>query len=41
MPIPLKPDTLFKSTRVYSIDQKNREVINKTFDKLHKQEKIT
>ena len=41
MSIPLKPDVIFKLFKVYPIEQKNRKVIDITFDKLHEQGKMT
>lgn len=41
MPIPLKPGVESKPARVYPVGQKDREVIDETFDKLHKQGKMT
>ena len=40
MPIPLKPDAVAKPSRVYPVSQKDREVIDSTFDKLHAQGKM-
>ena len=41
MPIPLKPDATSKPARVYPVGQKDKEVIDATFDKLHEQGKMT
>ena len=41
MPIPLKPDATFKPAKVYPVGQKDKEVIDATFDKLHDQGKMT
>lgn len=41
MPIPLKPDAESKPARVYPLGTRDREVINKTFDKLQAQGKLT
>ena len=41
MPIPLKTGAVSKPGRVYPVGQKDREVIDKTFDKLHDQGKMT
>ena len=41
MPIPLKSDAVSKPSRVYSIDLKDREVIDEAFNKLYAQDKIT
>ena len=38
--ISLKSNVIVKFSRVYSINQKNKNVINKTFNKFHKQEKM-
>ena len=40
MLISLKLKINFKSLRIYSFNQKNKEIINKTFDKLYKQKKM-
>ena len=37
----LKSEVTFKFIKIYSIKQKNKKVINVTFNKLHEQEKIT
>ena len=41
MPIPLKADALPKPSRVYPVSQKDKEVIDEAFDKLHQQGKRT
>ena len=41
MPIPLKPDAVPKPSRVYPVGQKDKEVIDEAFDKLHDQGKMT
>ena len=41
MPIPLKPGAESKPSRVYPVSQKDREVIDESFDKLHRQGKMT
>lgn len=41
MPITFKLETLYKSARVYLVGKKDRAVINKTFDKIYIQGKIT
>ena len=41
MPIPLKPEAVSKPSRVYPASQKDREVIDESFDKLHRQGKMT
>ena len=40
MPIPLKEDAQPKPSRVYPVSQKDKEVINEAFDKLHQQGKM-
>ena len=40
MPIPLKPDAVAKPSRVYPVSQKDRAIIDETFDKLHEQGKM-
>ena len=40
MPIPLKPDAKAKSSKVYPLGQKDREVVDATFDKLQQQGKL-
>ena len=40
MPIPLKPDATSKPARVYPVGQKDRDVIDATFGKLHDQGKM-
>lgn len=40
MPIPLKPDAAAKPSRVYPVSQKDKDVIDETFDKLHTQGKM-
>ena len=40
MPIPLKPNVTSKPSRVYPVSQKDRDVIDETFDKLHDQGKM-
>lgn len=40
MPIPLKPDSKATPSRVYPVSQKDKDVIDETFDKLHKQRKM-
>ena len=40
MSINLKKDAISKSYKIYSIEQKNREVINEIFNKLQAQEKL-
>lgn len=40
MPIPLKPDAKVKSAKVYPLGQKDREVVDATFDKLQQQGKL-
>ena len=35
MPIPLKPNTTSKPSKVYPVGQKDKEVIDTTFDKLY------
>ena len=41
MPIPLKPGVTSKPARVYPVGQKDKEVIDATFDKLHDQGKMS
>lgn len=41
MPIPLKPGATSKPAKVYPVGQKDKEVIDATFDKLHEQGKMT
>lgn len=41
MPIPLKADADPKPCRVYPLGQKDREVVDETFDKMHQQGKMT
>ena len=41
MPIPLKPDATSRPARVYPVGQKDKEVIDNTFGKLHEQGKMT
>ena len=41
MPIPLKPGATSRPARVYPVGQKDREVIDATFDKLHDQGKMS
>lgn len=41
MPIPLKPGVDSKPSRVYPLGQKDKEIIDETFDKLHQQGKMT
>ena len=41
MPIPLKPGLPPKPTRVYLVSQRDKQVIDETFDKLYSQGKIT
>ena len=41
MPITLKPGADPKAARVYPLGQKDREVIDETFDKMHAQGKLT
>ena len=41
MPINLKPDASVKPARVYPVSAKDREVIDKTFDKMHADGKMT
>ena len=36
----LKSDVAFKSSRIYFINQKNKNVIDETFNKLYNQDKI-
>ena len=38
--INLKFEIEIKSTKIYLLKQRNRKIINKTFDKLHAQSKI-
>ena len=38
--INFKTNAIAKSTKIYSFDHKNKKIINKTFNKLHKQEKM-
>ena len=40
MPIPLKPDAKAKPSKVYPLGQKDREVVDATFDKLQQQGKL-
>ena len=40
MPIPLKPDAKAKPSKVYPLDQKDREIVDATFDKLQQQGKL-
>ena len=40
MPIPLKPDAAPKPSRVYPVSQKDKDVIDETFNKLHEQGKM-
>ena len=40
MLISLKSDSEFKPFRIYSVNQKNKNVIDKTFDKFHDQDKM-
>ena len=43
MKIPLKSDwetKVFGKAKVYSLRQKNRDLVDKTFDKLHKTDKL-
>ena len=40
MLILLKPKIDFKSSKMYSFNQKNKEIVDKTFDKLYKQKKM-
>ena len=37
MPLPLKPDAVPKPSRVYSVGQKDKDVIDEAFNKLHDQ----
>ena len=41
MSISLKSDAVTKSTKIYSVGQKNKKIIDVTFDKLHQQRKMT
>ena len=41
MPIPLKPGITPKPARVYPVSQRDKQVIDETFDKLHQQGKMT
>lgn len=41
MPIPIKPDAVTKPAKVYPVGQKDKQVIDDTFDKLHAQGKMT
>lgn len=41
MPIPLKSDAAPQPSRVYPVSQRDKDVINTTFDKLHQQGKMT
>ena len=38
--INLKSDVTIKSFKIYSFDQKDKEIVNITFDKLHAQDKM-
>ena len=38
--INLKTNAITKSTKIYSFEYKNKKIINKTFNKLHKQKKM-
>ena len=40
MPISLKSDEVAKPDKVYPLDHKDREIVDKTFDKLHEQGKM-
>ena len=40
MPIPLKSNSSSKSARMYLVSEKNRKVIDETFDKMHEQGKM-
>ena len=41
MPIPLKPDATSKPAKVYAVGQRDKDVIDTTFDKMHDQGKMT
>ena len=41
MPIPLKPGVTPKPARVYPVNQRDKQLIDETFDKLHQQGKMT
>ena len=38
--IPFKSNFTFKSFRVYLINQKDKDIINKTFNKFYEQDKM-
>ena len=41
MSISLKPNVVIKSVKIYSVKQKDKKIIDVTFDKLHQQGKMT
>ena len=40
MSIFIKSNVSIKAARVYSLNQRDREIINETFDKMHDQNKM-
>ena len=40
MSIIFKSNVVFKSTKIYSFDHKNKKLVDKIFDKLHEQDKM-